>query len=203
MLRYAITSRALFPGDQHHQQTALVEQAARWASTGIDFIQLREKELPAADLANLARGILKNLSSTTKLLINSRPDIAIATAAHGVHLTASVGEFTPAQVRHLYSATDLEPPVVTISCHTLAEVARARDNGVDAILFGPVFGKLIAGRIVSPPPALSGSFAQLRAACTTAAPTAIFALGGVTSANASACIEAGAAGIAGIRLFHR
>jgi thiamine-phosphate pyrophosphorylase len=202
MLRYAITSRALFPGDPRHQQAALVEQAARWASTGIDFIQLREKELPAADLAELAREILKNLSSTTKLLINSRPDIAIATAAHGVHLTASVGELTPAQVRHLYSATDLAPPVVTISCHTLAEVVRARDNGVDAILFGPVFGKLVAGRIVSPPPAPSESLAQLRAACTAAAPTAIFALGGVTLANAPACVEAGAAGIAGIRLFH-
>jgi thiamine-phosphate pyrophosphorylase len=203
MLRYAITSRALFPGDPRHQQAALVEQAARWASTGIDFIQLREKELPAADLAELARGILKNLSSTTKLLINSRPDIAIAVAAHGVHLPAAPGELTPGQVRQLYATASLPPPLITASCHTLAEVARARDNGVDAILFGPVFGKLIAGRVVSPPPALSESVAQLRAACTAAAPTAIFALGGVTLANAPACIESGAAGIAGIRLFHK
>jgi thiamine-phosphate pyrophosphorylase len=202
MLRYAITSRALFPGDQRHQRAALIKQAARWASTGINFIQLREKDLPAADLAELARGILKNLSPATKLVINSRPDIAIATAAHGVHLTASVGELVPAQVRHLYAAAGLLPPVITISCHTLAEVARARDNGVDAILFGPVFGKLIAGRLVSPAQTPSEGIAALRAACTAAAPTAVFALGGVTSANASACVEAGAAGIAGIRLFH-
>jgi thiamine-phosphate pyrophosphorylase len=198
MLRYAITNRALFPGDQRHQQAALVEQAARWASIGINFIQLREKKLPAADLAELARGILKKLSSATKLLINSRPDIAIAVAAHGVHLPAAPGELTPAQVRQLYATASLPPPVITVSCHTLAEVARARDNRVDAILFAPVFEKIIAGQIVAPGQGL----AQLRAACTAAALAPVYALGGVTLENAPACIEAGAAGIAGIRLFH-
>jgi thiamine-phosphate pyrophosphorylase len=198
MLRYAITSRALFPGDDHHQQAALVEQAARWASAGIGLIQLREKDLPAAWLANLARNLLKTLPATTKLLLNSRLDIAIATAAHGVHLTAAPGELTPAQVRHLYAAASLPPPVITVSCHTLAEVARARDSRVDGILFAPVFGKIIAGEMVTPGRGLD----QLRAACTAAAPTPVYALGGVTVENAPSCLEAGALGIAGIRLFH-
>jgi thiamine-phosphate pyrophosphorylase len=198
MLRYAITSRALFPGDHRQQQTALVEQAARWGSAGIDLIQLREKDLPAAWLATLARNLLKTLPATTKLLLNSRLDIAIATAAHGVHLTAAPGELTPAQVRDLYAAARLPPPVITVSCHTLAEVARARDNRVDGILFAPVFGKIVAGKIVTPGPGLD----QLRAACTAAAPTPVYALGGVTLKNAPSCLEAGALGIAGIRLFH-
>jgi thiamine-phosphate pyrophosphorylase len=198
MLRYAITSRALFPGDHHRQQAALVEQAARWASAGIDLIQLREKDLPAAWLANLARNLLKTLPATTKLLINSRLDIAIATAAHGVHLTAAPGELTPAQVRQLYAAASLPLPVITVSCHTLAEVARARDHRVDGILFAPVFGKIIAGEIVTPGQGLD----ELRAACTAAAPTPVYALGGVTLQNAPSCLEAGALGIAGIRLFH-
>jgi thiamine-phosphate pyrophosphorylase len=198
MLRYAITSRALFPGDHHRQQAALVEQAARWASAGIDLIQLREKDLPAAWLANLARNLLKTLPATTKLLINSRLDIAIATAAHGVHLTAAPGELTPAQVRQLYAAASLPLPVITVSCHTLAEVARARDHRVDGILFAPVFGKIIAGEIVTPGQGLD----ELRAACTAAAPTPVYALGGVTLKNAPSCLEAGAIGIAGIRLFH-
>jgi thiamine-phosphate pyrophosphorylase len=198
MLRYAITSRALFPGDERHQQAALVEQAARWASAGINFIQLREKDLPAADLAELARNLLKTLPPTTKLLINSRPDIAIAVAAHGVHLPAAPGELTPAQVRHLYAAAALPPPVITVSCHTLAEAACARDNRVDAILFAPVFEKIVADRVVAPGRGLD----QLRAACTAAAPIPVYALGGVTLENAPACVEAGAAGIASIRLFH-
>ena len=48
MLRYAITSRALYPGDEPEKQAALLRQASRWAADGIDFIQLREKDLPGA-----------------------------------------------------------------------------------------------------------------------------------------------------------
>ena len=198
MLRYAITSRTVFPGDPRHQLAELVAQAARWASAGIDFIQLREKDLPAATLAGLARRILKTLPITTKLLVNSRLDIAIAVDAHGVHLPASPDELTPAQVRHLYAAASLPPPVITVSCHTLAEVARARDSRVDAILFAPVFGKSVSGEMVTPAQGLD----QLRAACIVAAPTLVYALGGVTLENAPACLQAGAIGIAGIRLFH-
>ena len=198
MFRYAITSRALFPGEQRRQRTALLEQAVRWASAGIDIIQLREKDLPAALLADLARNILKMLPPTTKLLLNSRLDIAIATAAHGVHLSATRGELAPAHVRQLYAAASLPPPVITTSCHTLAEVSRARDHRVDGILFAPVFGKIIAGEIVTSGQGLD----QLRAACTAAAPTPVYALGGVTLENAPSCLQAGAIGIAGIRLFH-
>jgi thiamine-phosphate pyrophosphorylase len=198
MLRYAITSRALFPGDARQQLAALVEQALRWASTGIDLIQLREKDLPASTLVELARSILRNLPTTTKLLINSRPDIAIAVAAHGVHLTSALGELTPEQIRHLYASANLPPPVLSVSCHTMAEVIRARDNRVDAILFSPVFEKSVADQIISPGQGLD----RLHAACTAAAPTPVYALGGVTLENTPACLQAGATGIAGIRLFH-
>lgn len=198
MLRYAITSRALFPGDERQQRAALVEQAARWASAGINFIQLREKDLPAAALAELARNLLKTLAPSTKLLINSRPDIAIAVTAHGVHLPAAPGELTPEKVRDLFAAAALPPPMITVSCHTLAEVARARDNRVDSILFAPVFEKIVAGGGGGPGRGLD----QLRGACTAAAPVPVLALGGVTLENAPACVGAGAAGIAGIRLFH-
>src|ERR1700733_16049759 len=174
MLRYAITSRALFPGDErHHQQAALIEEAARWASAGINFIQLREKDLPAADLTELARNLLKILPPSTKLLINPRPDIAIAVTAHGVHLPAAPGELTPEQVRALFAAAALLPPMISVSCHTLAEVARASDNHVDAILFAPVFEKIVAGHIVSAGQGLD----ELRAARTAAAPIPVHALG--------------------------
>jgi len=200
MIRYAITSRTLYPGNEYEKQAALVRQASRWAADGINFIQLREKDLPAASIATLAREILLAIalgSSPAKLLINSRPDIAIATGAHGVHLTSDRNELTPAQVRSLYASADLPPAIITISCHTIDELRQARSQEVDAILFAPVFEKAFTGGEIMPGQGLE----QLRAACVAAARVPVYALGGVTLENATACIAAGAAGIAGIRLF--
>jgi thiamine-phosphate pyrophosphorylase len=210
MLRYAITSRALYPGDEPEKQAALLRQASRWAAEGIDIIQLREKDLPAADIAALAREILRAIStknsairtknSPAKLLINSRPDIALATGARGVHLTAAPGELTPPQVRSLYASANLSAPIITVSCHTLEDVRRARDNHTNAILFAPVFEKTFVDPDHETMPGLG--LDRLRAACRAASPIPVYALGGVTLENAPACLAAGAAGIAGIRLFH-
>jgi thiamine-phosphate pyrophosphorylase len=201
MLRCAITSRALYPGDETQQQAALLREASRWIADGIDLIQLREKDLPAARIASLARQVLLAITATTsptRLLINSRPDIAIATGAHGVHLTASPDELTTTQVRSLYALANQPTPIITISCHTLEDVQRARIHHADAILFAPVFEKMVAGQIVTPGQGID----RLRVACLAASPIPIYALGGVTLENASACLDVGAAGIAGIRLFH-
>jgi thiamine-phosphate pyrophosphorylase len=179
------------------QLSALLHQTALWAADGIDYIQLREKDLPASTLAALARRILETLRDTpTRLLINSRADIAIATTAHGVHLTGAPGQLTPAQVRELYATATLPPPIVSVSCHTLAEVEHARHHA-DLILFAPVFQKSVAGKLVTPGQGLEA----LRAAVFAAGPTPVYALGGITPDNTSDCLAAGAAGVAGIQLF--
>jgi thiamine-phosphate pyrophosphorylase len=200
MLRYSITSRALYPGDEQTKQAALLEQATRWIAEGVEFLQLREKDLSAATLASLARNLLKNIdlaSSPTRLLINFRADVALATGAHGVHLTSGPGELTPAQVRFIYAESGHSAPLITVSCHTLADIRHARQDEVDAILFGPVFEKPLGGVEALPGQGLGA----LLAACTAASPTPVYALGGVTLQNASTCLDAGAAGIAGIRVF--
>jgi thiamine-phosphate pyrophosphorylase len=206
MLRYAITSRRLFPGDDAQQQNALIRQCDRWGTEGIDFIQLREKDLPAAYLANLARQIVEALQATrssTKLLINSRSDVAIATAADGVHLTAAPAELAAAQIRQLYAFAALRPPVISISCHSLSEVERGRQSDVDAILFGPVFEKSSGEKSSGGQRIADGvGLEQLHAACAAAGPIPLYALGGVDRKTAPACLAAGAAGVAGIRLFH-
>lgn len=202
MIRYAITSRGLYSGDELERHAALVREAARWAHEGLDFIQLRENDLPDEILATLAHQILETITrknSPSKLLINSRPDVAISTGAHGVHLTAGPDQLTPNQVRSLYASAGLPRPVISVSCHTLDDVQRSRENQTDAILLAPVFEKTICDQIISPGWGLD----YLRAACTAAASIPIYALGGVTLENANACVAAGAAGIAGIRLFHR
>ena len=176
---------------------ALVVQAARLAAEGVDYIQLREKDLPAQDLIGIGREILSAIAAagpTAKLLINSRADVAIGSGAAGVHLPSGEDQLTPGQIRKLFGAREC---VVSVSCHTLDEVRRAKKDGADLVLFGPIFGKSIAGKLVVPRMGL----ATLEAACEAAAGTSVLALGGVTMANTAGCIAAGAAGIAAIRLF--
>jgi thiamine-phosphate pyrophosphorylase len=200
VLRYAITDRARFLGDEPQRQAGLLKQAERLAATGIDFVQLREKDLEAGALADLGRtllAVLRTRDSAPKLLINSRADVAVAIGADGVHLTSAPGSLTPGEVRRLYDSAGLREPIVSVSCHTLAEVNRARESSATLILFGPVFEKRIGAELVSEGTGLD----LLRDACIAAGPVPVLALGGITPDNTSACVAAGAAGIAAIRLF--
>jgi thiamine-phosphate pyrophosphorylase len=198
MLRYAITDGLV---RQHGGPDLLWQQATRWAAQGIDFIQLREKDLSSADLARVARGVLRAIEgSSTRLLLNGRADVAVAVGAHGVHLTSATDELPPAAIRAVYDSAGLPPPVVSVSVHSLAEVHRAIEDRAGLILFGPVFGKLVAGKELG----RSLGIESLREACDAARgieDTSILALGGVTRENQQSALDAGAAGIAAIRLF--
>ena len=190
MLRCAITDRNYVGGD-----------ARRWAVEGVDLVQLRDKTMEAGALANLGRRILDDIaesrSTHTKLLINGRADVAIGIGAAGVHLAGVQDELTPEQVRSLFTHAGAGRPILSVSCHAADEVRRAKDNVADYILFGPVFEKRIAGELVSKGVGLD----RLREACKLAQAVPVLALGGVTAANASLCIAAGAAGYAAIRAF--
>jgi len=200
MLRCAITDHTASGFVNATQIDALKKDVARWAGEGVEFIQLREKSLGAGALLSLAEIALETLREThspTKLLINTRADVAIAVRAHGVHLTSEADELTPQQVRELFTHAGFPAPVVGVSCHTPSEIARARHNAADFILFGPVFEKRIDGELVTQGVGIEA----LTLACTIAQQVPVLALGGVTSENSGACLAAGAAGVAGIRLF--
>ena len=190
MLRYAITDRSLFPGDEHARRAALVDQAARMAREGVDYLQLREKDLPEGELVTLARAIhaaIREAGGPTLLFLNGPPTLAQWAGADGVHLSLT----TFAQ--NLQSHHGL---LVSASCHTLADVARAREFA-DLILFAPVFEKRVAGEAVVPGVGLDA----LRKACAAAGEVPVLALGGVTAMNSSECVLAGASGFASIRAF--
>jgi thiamine-phosphate pyrophosphorylase len=194
MIRYAITS------GQGASLQEFRKLARNGAASGISYIQLREKFLAAGALTEIARAIAEELrqhGGHTKLLVNSRADVALAAGADGVHLTSRSGELTPAQVRRLFAAAGGNDPLVSIACHTLAEVNRAASGAANLILFGPVFEKRIGGEVAVPGVGLDA----LRTACDSAGAVPVLALGGVTAENAAACLAAGASGIAGIRLF--
>jgi thiamine-phosphate pyrophosphorylase len=200
MLRCAITDGAADGFVNGAQIERLRNHVRHWAVDGIDFIQLREKSFDAGALLTLAEAVMQTLhemQSPTKLLINARADVAVAARAHGVHLTAHPEELTPQQVRSLFVHARLPSPIVSVSCHTPADIARARHHFADFILFGPVFEKRIDGERVADGVGLEA----LSLACAIAQPVPLLALGGITSENTAACMTAGAAGVAGIRTF--
>jgi thiamine-phosphate pyrophosphorylase len=201
VIRYAITGGALGEesggGDAEAREAELLRLAARWGADGVDFVQLREKSMEAGALVKLARKIVLALGPGTKLLVNGRADVAVVARAAGVHLTAHPEELTPEQVRRVFALAGAGGPVVSVSCHAVAEVERARDGGADLILFGPVFEKRAGDEVV----VRGVGVEELRRACAAAGAVKVLALGGVTGENARECLDAGAAGVAGIRLF--
>ena len=202
-LLYYITDRSQFPGDEPARRRALLAKIADAAQAGVDYIQLREKDLTARELEVLARKavaiIRENTLTTdhqsraTRLLINSRTDIALAVGADGIHLSSD--DISPSEVRHIWSkcgagAPARERPVIAVSCHTHADILRAESDGADFAVFAPVFEKKGA---------VPAGLGALREACRAKIP--VLALGGITLQNAGSCRDTGAAGIAAIRLF--
>jgi thiamine-phosphate pyrophosphorylase len=195
---YYITDRRQFPGDAQEQERRLLEKIAECAAAGVDLVQLREKDLGARALEELARKAMAALAgSRTRLLINSRTDVALACGAHGVHLPAN--DLAASDARSIFARAGVSEPLIGVSTHSAAEVASAEAHGADFAVFAPVFEK--AGT------ASREGLDQLRQIChrTEAAqpPMPVLALGGITLENARLCLEASAAGIAAIRLFQQ
>jgi thiamine-phosphate pyrophosphorylase len=204
---YYITDRSQFPGDEAGRRRALLARIAEAAQAGVDYVQLRERDMSTEELEKLAQEAVRTVREQaanrspgpgTLLLINSRTDVAVTAGADGVHLRS---DDVPASIaRSIWKKASARTPQlaarsprIAVSCHAPAEVAHAADEGADFVVFGPVFEKQSRPRVW--PAGLDG----LREACRTGIP--VLALGGVTLENAAACLKAGAAGIAGIRLF--
>jgi thiamine-phosphate pyrophosphorylase len=207
-LLYYITDRSQFRGDECARRRVLLAKVAEAARADIDYIQLRENDLSTRELEMLAQEALTAVRNSTplrtenrelrtslrtRLLINSRTDVALAAGADGVHLRAD--DLSTREVRAVVRLSAHQPPptdhfLVAASCHTAADVFRAESEAADFAVFAPVFEK----KDTQPT-----DLAALREACRAKIP--VLALGGVNLENAASCLNAGAAGIAAIRLF--
>ncbi|NJC89097.1 MAG: thiamine phosphate synthase [Desulfuromonas sp.] len=177
---YLITDRhQVLPG------RTLLETGDAALRGGVRAVQLREKDLSAAELLPLAME-LRTLTRRfeARLLINDRIDVALAVGADGVHLGGH--SLPPETARSLLGPDKL----IGVSTHHPDEIAAAATAGADFVTFGPVFttpSKLAYGRPLG--------LAALRAACV-ASPLPVFALGGIRLNHLPELIDSGSYGVA-------
>jgi thiamine-phosphate pyrophosphorylase len=200
MRLYAITDRQLLPGVHEpgrlsrEELDGLMRLAETWCAAGVDYIQIREKDLQTPDLITLAQALIGSIrcaDTRTQLLINAgapgAAEAARAAGAAGLHLP---GRWHAEQVGWARALG-----IVSVGCHSLGEIAVARAARSDLALLSPIF------KTASHPEAPPLGLEVLAEACRIADGIPVLALGGVTAENAALCIAAGAAGIAGIRMF--
>lgn len=177
----AISDRRSLPGGD------LTGWLAGCAAAGVDAVQIREKDLGDRALWDITRSARAVLPTTTRLLVNGRADVALAAGADGVHLPSN--GVPAAALRRRFGPGLL----LGVSTHRVEEVERARDEGADYAVFGPVWE--------TPGKGPATGVEELARAAASGLP--VYALGGVTIERFGEVAATGAAGVAAIRLFQR
>ena len=199
LLCYVTDRRGLSGIDSLEAQETLGQKIATAAAAGVDWLQIREKDLSARACGSLTRKALQLAARSpasnhrpTRVLVNDRLDVALSEHAGGVHLAET--SLPLPEAKRLVKAQSLDF-LIGISCHSLEAARSAASGGADYLFFGPIFP--------TPSKAAFGAahgLERLGEVCR-AVSIPVLAIGGITLANASACLAAGTSGIAAIRLF--
>lgn len=161
-------------------QDVLVAAVAEAVEGGVNAVQLREKDLPEAELLLLARRLREVTAGRALLLVNGPLEVALQAEADGVHLP----ERAPAQ------GGGPEPHVIVgRSVHSVDGAVRAEKAGADYLVVGPVF------ETASHPAAQAGGLEIIRKVVSVAR-VPVLGIGGITSKNAADVMRAGASGVA-------
>lgn len=197
-----VTDRRILPVENPADASeVLLRKIGEVAAAGIDWIQIREKDLSGKDCAALTNKALQLAAKATasgaspaRIIVNDRLDVALSEGTGGVHLAEHSLPVAEAK-RLVNSCRPGKNFLIGVSCHSLKAAQAAEKGGADYIFFGPVFA--------TPSKAAYGApqgLEHLAEACSTVS-LPVLAIGGVTLDNAASCLAAGAMGIAAIRLF--
>jgi len=157
-------------------------------SGGVDWIQIRERELEAGPLAALSREIAAAAGEAAEgraisLIVNRRLDIALAVGCRGAHLGFDASSVSDA--RRLLG----EAARIGVSAHCVDEVAAAAAEGADYVHLAPIRAPL--SKPGSRPPLGLVAVSQ---ASHCGIP--VLAQGGIDADFCGEVVRAGAAGIA-------
>ena len=184
-----ITEGRADPENYDSERSRIIRAAAAAVADGVNMVQVREKALPAGLVSDLARAVVDALAGSDALVtVNERADIASAAGAGGVHLPES--SLSPAVVRRGFG-NDL---VIGVSTHSFAVAKAAAEGHADYAFFGPVFE--------TPGKGEPAGVTALEEVCRGLERFPVIALGGIDVGNFAAALNAGAAGIAGIRALN-
>ncbi|HLW81251.1 MAG TPA: thiamine phosphate synthase [Candidatus Acidoferrales bacterium] len=218
MILCYVTDRHLLrqSADNSALRDELLRHIERTAAAGVDWIQIREKDLHARELVELTRGAVAaakhaglnvtkakeksgaqggvTTRAAARVIVNDRVDVALAGGAAGVHLGATSAPATEV-IRWLRAGNAPADFMAGVSCHELSEAIAAENAGANYIFFGPIF-ETPSKKAFGPP---QGTMRLAEICSRVHIP--VLGIGGITQGNASSCLRAGAAGIAAIRMF--
>jgi thiamine-phosphate pyrophosphorylase len=189
-----VTDRRSLTGSPDLSSNLLLQKIEQAAKAGVDWIQIREKDLSGLELAKLAEQAILRAGVGLSVLVNDRVDVACAAGAAGVHLGEN--SLPPSEARKLVNRGGARTNfLIGVSAHSLEGALQAEQVGADYVIFGPVY--------TTPSKASFGEpqgVQRLKEICKRLT-IPVLAIGGITVENAGECVVAGAAGIAAIRLF--
>jgi thiamine-phosphate pyrophosphorylase len=189
-----VTDRRPLAASPEEQDRALLAKIFEAAAAGADWIQIREKDLPAAQLAELARKALADTGTRCRVIINDCLDVACAVGAGGVHLGEK--SISVADARRFVQDRGISKDfLIGASVHSRGAAQTAERDGADYVIFGPVFATPSKISFGSPQ-----GLERLEVICRQVA-IPVLAIGGITQENAGDCYRHGASGVAGIRIF--
>lgn len=188
-LTYLITRGELTPENFEQKKHRVLETLSVAARSGVSMIQIREKAITTEQLLELSKDCVAAVGGReTKILINSRPDVAVAADAHGVQLPE---EGIPvSEVRRSFPA----PFLIGASVHGLDAARSAKSDGADFVVFGPVFDSgEKKGKGVGELKVISRDLREFP----------LIAVGGIDESNKDLVLQNGATGFAAIRYLNR
>ena len=176
--------------DRHCDRHPLPQAVAAAVAAGVDWLQIRDRELEGAALlafaqrlADAAREAAARARRDVRIFVNRRIDVALAIRADGVHL--GFDALPPAEAAALLP----RGTILGVSTHSPEDVGAARSAGAHYAHLAPVWQP-----VSKPAERAALGTSGLRAGCLERIP--VLAQGGVTAARCAAVLAAGAAGVA-------